>query len=80
MQTEGLVQSWDETARWDETAQVGWTAGTGVEYAVTDHIIAGLEYNYYEFPTVTLVCGINPVTITSRQSVNAVVARAGYKF
>jgi opacity protein-like surface antigen len=47
MQTEDLVQSLDETA------QVGWTAGTRVEYALTDHIVAGLEYNYYEFPTVT---------------------------
>jgi hypothetical protein len=29
----------------------GWTAGTGVEYAFTDHIIGGLSYNYYEFPS-----------------------------
>jgi len=48
--------------------------------ALTDHIIGGLSYNYYEFPTVTLGGGINPVTITSHQSVNAIVATASYKF
>jgi opacity protein-like surface antigen len=58
----------------------GWTAGTGVEYAFTDHIIGGLSYNYYEFPTVTLGGGINPATITSRQAVNTVLAKASYKF
>jgi opacity protein-like surface antigen len=46
---------------------------------LTNHIIGGLSYNYYEFPTVTLGGGI-PVTITSHQSVNAVVATASYKF
>jgi opacity protein-like surface antigen len=33
---------------------IGWTAGTGVEYAFTDYLIGKREYNYYEFPTVTL--------------------------
>jgi opacity protein-like surface antigen len=47
---------------------------------LTNHIIGGLSYNYYEFPTVTLGGGIKPVTITSHQSVNAVVATASYKF
>jgi outer membrane immunogenic protein len=72
-QTAGLHQNWDDTTH------VGWTAGTGVEYAFTDHVIGGLSYNYYEFPTVTLGGGINPATITSRQSVNTVLAKASYK-
>jgi outer membrane immunogenic protein len=63
-----------------DTAHVGWTAGTGVEYAFTDRIIGGLEYNYYEYHTVTLGRGISPVTITSRQSVNTVIAKTSYKF
>jgi outer membrane immunogenic protein len=27
----------------------GWTAGGGVEYAVTDHFIAGIEYRFTDF-------------------------------
>ena len=29
---------------------VGWTAGAGVEWAVTEHWIARLEYDYFRFP------------------------------
>jgi outer membrane immunogenic protein len=73
-QTEGGKQSWADTVH------TGWTAGTGVEYAFTDHIIGGPEYNYYGFPTVTLGGGIKPTTITSRESVNSLVAKASYDF
>jgi outer membrane immunogenic protein len=31
---------------WDENTRTGWTAGLGVEYAITDHITAGLEWKY----------------------------------
>lgn len=27
----------------------GWTAGLGLEYAVTDHVIVGVEYDYIHF-------------------------------
>jgi len=27
----------------------GWTAGVGAEYAITKHLIAGIEYNYIDF-------------------------------
>ena len=29
-----------------ETDRVGWTIGAGMEYAITDHILARLEYRY----------------------------------
>lgn len=30
---------------------VGWTAGAGVDYAMTDQIILGAQYRYYDFGT-----------------------------
>jgi outer membrane immunogenic protein len=73
-QTAGFNQSWSNTVH------IGWTVGAGIEYAVTDHIIAGVEYNYYGFPSETLSGGINPQTIPPRESVSTVVAKASYKF
>ena len=31
----------------------GWTAGAGIEYAVWDHVILGVEYDYVELNTGT---------------------------
>jgi opacity protein-like surface antigen len=42
-QTAGLNQSWSDMVH------IGWTVGAGVEYAFTDHLIGGVEYNYYGF-------------------------------
>jgi outer membrane immunogenic protein len=73
-QTAGLNQSWSDTVH------IGWTVGAGVEYAFTDHLIGGVEYNYYGFPGDTLSGGKNPTTIRVDQSVNTAVAKASYKF
>jgi outer membrane immunogenic protein len=73
-QTAGLNQSWDNTVH------IGWTVGVGIEYAFTDHLIAGIEYNYYGFPSETLSGGRNPTTISVNESTNTVVAKASYKF
>jgi outer membrane immunogenic protein len=73
-QTAGLNQNWSDTVH------IGWTVGVGVEYAFTDHLIGGVEYNYYGFPGETLTGGVNPQTISPRESVNTVVAKASYKF
>src|SRR5690606_16935655 len=33
----------------DDQTLVGWTLGAGLDYAVTDNIIVGLQYKYYDF-------------------------------
>jgi outer membrane immunogenic protein len=35
----------------------GWTVGGGVEWAVTEHWIARVEYDYFQFPTRELLLG-----------------------
>jgi outer membrane immunogenic protein len=32
------------------TTRAGWTIGAGVEYAVTEHWVGRLEYDYFKFP------------------------------
>jgi outer membrane immunogenic protein len=73
-ETAVLIQSWANQVH------VGWTVGGGLEYAFTDHIVGGVDYNYYGFPSVTLGGGISPVTINPRESLNTLMARASYKF
>ena len=36
-------------AHTDEDSAVGWTVGAGVDYAVTDNIVVGARYRYYDF-------------------------------
>jgi outer membrane immunogenic protein len=73
-QTAGLNQSWGNTV------DIGWTIGAGIQYAFTDHLIGGIEYNYYGFRSETLSGGKNPPTISVDESANTVVAKASYKF
>jgi hypothetical protein len=54
----------------------GLDLGAGVEYAFTNHLIGGIEYNFYGFPGEALSGGINPTTISPRESVNTVVGKA----
>ncbi len=44
-ETQLLIQSWNTST------QTGWTIGGGVEYALTNNWIAGIQYNYYDFGT-----------------------------
>ncbi len=62
----------------------GWTAGGGVEYAVTDHWTALAEYDHIGLPSTTVpfptVATINLQTIGVRQSVDLFKLGVNYKF
>jgi outer membrane immunogenic protein len=73
-ETVGVLQSWGRGS-W-----TGWTLGLGAEYALTDHITAGVEYNYYDFGAAVAGGGTPPSSIKFTESENTVVAKVSYKF
>jgi opacity protein-like surface antigen len=58
-----------------------WTAGAGVEYGITDHLSARLEYLYLDTGDI-MTGGIGPpaTTITTRLKDNLVRAALNYRF
>lgn len=74
-QTLGVVQSWGGSSR------VGWTAGLGLEYALTNNWSAGIEWKHYDFGAETrTVAGNNPPSIRFRSTSDAVLAKVNYRF
>lgn len=74
-QTRVLAQDWGRTSR------VGWTAGLGLEYAVTSNWSAGLEWKHYDFGSETrTIAGNNPPSIRFRSTSDAVLAKVNYRF
>lgn len=65
--------------------RVGWTAGVGLDYAVTNNWFTGIEYRYSQYQAKTFIYPIpilNLGLVGFRQdlSSNQVTARVGYKF
>ena len=62
----------------------GWTAGGGIEYALTNHWTALAEYDHVGVPSATVpfpsVAVINTHTIGVKQSVNLFKLGVNYKF
>ncbi len=62
----------------------GWTAGGGVEYALSNHWSTFAEYDYIGLPTVTVpfpsVALVNAQTITVKQSIDVFKLGINYKF
>jgi outer membrane immunogenic protein len=59
----------------------GWTAGVGLEYAIRDNVILGVEYNYVHFnvDSRTLV----PITAIANDAgvdLQSILARVSFKF
>jgi outer membrane immunogenic protein len=74
-ETQLILQSFDGGSR------VGWTAGLGVEYAFTDHWIAGVEWNYYDFGSKDGQSSrAAAFVVNNRERENVVAARLSYKF
>lgn len=57
----------------------GWTAGLGLEYALTDQLIVGVEYDYIHFNTDARTQGALSFT-DGEFDIQTVVARLSYKF
>jgi opacity protein-like surface antigen/outer membrane receptor protein involved in Fe transport len=58
-----------------------WTAGAGIEYGITDHLSARVEYLYLDTANImTGVIGPPTTTLTSRLQDNLVRAALNYRF
>jgi outer membrane immunogenic protein len=62
----------------------GWTAGAGLEYALKEHLIIGVEYNYVEINpgsrTQTTIATVPGGHIQSGVDIQSVTARLSFKF
>jgi outer membrane immunogenic protein len=67
---------------WASSTEFGWTAGGGVEGAITDNLLAKVEYLYADFGNATCSsatnCGVSNATVSLKES----MVRVGlnYKF
>ena len=64
--------------RQDTTTRIGWTAGAGLEYALTDNWSVRAEYDYLGFGSKQL--SFAPVTTNADLNVQEVKAGFDYKF
>ncbi|MDP8997023.1 MAG: outer membrane beta-barrel protein [Pseudomonadota bacterium] len=62
---------------WGGESRLGWTVGAGLDYAVSDHVTAGVRWNYYDFGTKTIS---PPFPVNFTENGNLVTARIEYKF
>ena len=64
----------------------GWTVGGGVDYAIWQNLVFGVEYDHFDFTYDGFTAPVTGpgtswiVTNTSRLTVDQVVARLSYKF
>jgi outer membrane immunogenic protein len=63
------------------STRTGWTVGAGAEYAITDNVLLGLEYNYTDLGKVNVLTDTPEETNHSVDtSFSAVSLTLGYKF
>ena len=64
----------------------GWTIGGGIDYAIWQNVILGVEYDHFDLKYDPFIAAFNTggaplvVTNTSRLTIDQVVARLSYKF
>jgi len=73
-----------------KNTRTGWTLGAGVEYAITNNVVFGVEYNYYDLgkyrvnkASTDIATGVTQPFGTNHRvdtTVNTVTARLSYKF
>jgi outer membrane immunogenic protein len=62
----------------DSTTAVGWTAGAGIETAITDNIVGRVEYRYTDLGSDTLALGTGPTGVGFDS--HSVLVGLGFKF
>jgi outer membrane immunogenic protein len=65
---------------WGSSTRTGWTVGDGVEYAITNNWIAGVEFRYYDFSNQTLASNITGGLVNFKETESTLVGRVSYKF
>jgi outer membrane immunogenic protein len=68
------------TVSWGAGSRTGWTIGVGLDYAITNNWIAGLQYKYYDFGSSTSGSSPAGTTVRFRETESVVLARISYKF
>jgi outer membrane immunogenic protein len=70
------------TALSTDSTEFGWTAGAGIEYAITDNITAKAEYLYVDLSNGSLSCPATTCTpaVTVPVTFDASLIRAGLNF
>jgi outer membrane immunogenic protein len=68
-----------------DNARVGWTVGTGFDYAITNNWFAGIEYRYSRFQSASFiypipVLNLGLIGFKQELNTNQINARVGYKF
>ena len=58
----------------------GWTAGGGIEYALTEHVIIGAEYNYIDLLSKTRTHTVGAYNVKVDATVHQALFRLSFKF
>jgi outer membrane immunogenic protein len=78
--TQGLINATGVAFSPAGATHGGWYAGVGVEYAVLDYLILGVDYKHYEFDSKNH----DSVVVNDRRTVDAtsdaVMGRVSFKF
>jgi outer membrane immunogenic protein len=65
---------------WGTSSRTGWTIGAGIDYAITNNWIAGIQYKYYDFGSSTIGSTPAGTTVNFKNTENVILARISYKF
>jgi outer membrane immunogenic protein len=68
------------TLSWGGGSRTGWTIGVGLDYAITNNWIAGIQYKYYDFGSSTSNSAPAGTNVNFRETENVILARISYKF
>ena len=58
----------------------GWTVGAGVDYAIVQNVVFGVEYDHIDLDYRSFATPVQVVTSPSRYTIDQVVGRLTYKF